>query len=396
MGIESGPSINVGGPAFGAAAFAGESFGSVNEGPVLGSLEGFRPMNKTDIRTIDKGGVREPLGEIVFNPNSLTAESAVAQAEVIIAEAKVSSPINKLDTAVTPLINPAESLSKASVVEEAQYWLGINEPVLTEPGSAVVGSGLDVTPDSLPFRHSYSDTVSSELQAVSPASLGKTETVYAPAIQEQLVEEIVKQQKIKVEDRINEPSETREEEEIDELKIKYVEDEAVSSQRRFEIREAIKRAKVEAEKEGVEGVEGWRIRKYYQPEHEGIRSQIAEPGIADGSLVETYQDISVKTYASEKQANEVVDSVVDDKKPVKKAKEGKKVKERDIARIRRDPFLKRHPVEEVVARIVKKSTVETKLGQKPVEVTTAVQKEDFTEGRIEDYPELAEVFQKVA
>lgn len=346
-GIEIGP-INVGvriGPG------NGPSFGSVIEGPVRGSLEGFRPMNISDVSTIDKGRVTRPLGEIVFNPQPLTAESAISQAEAIISEARTA-----LNSVVPqPVINPPIEI----------------------PRTDLQGA---VLPDlsTKPVTH---------LQP-SPSTGSQTETVYAPAPQEQLVEEVVGKEETKTEDKRDESSEFREEVEVEELRLKYVEDEPVSRQRSYELREAIKKAKAEAQEQGAKEIEGWRIKKYFVPEHGGNRSGIAEPGSPDGSLVETYQVLSAENYQSEKEANEAAEATVTEKKPVKKAKEGKKVREIDIARIRRDTFLKRHPTEEVVARVVKKKILAEKLGQKPV-VIHEVQAES-SEGTIEDNLDLAE------
>ena len=59
VSVSLGPSI---GASIGPAISMGRGgFGSVNEGPVRGSLEGFRPMNISDIKTIDKGGTIAPL-----------------------------------------------------------------------------------------------------------------------------------------------------------------------------------------------------------------------------------------------------------------------------------------------------------------------------------------------
>ena len=365
----SGPSIKFGGPSFEAAPIE-PAFGSTNEGPVRGSLEGFKSMNISDITTRnklqnvvslrditipDKGGVVAPLGEIVFNQSPLTAESVISQAEAIIAEARIASNL---------VVPPAESLSANQVVAEAKHWLGISGP------RRVIHPSIE-TP-----------------RAVSPSVARQTEPLYAP--QEKVVEQIIKEAEIKAEDKIEEPAEVKEEEEIEETRIKYVEDEPVSRQRRYELKEAIKRASEEAKEEGIDAIEGWRIKQYFVPEHGGNRSGIAQPGTPDGSLVETYQEISDKNYESEGEANETAETIVTDKKPVKRAQEGRVVKEIDIARVRRDTFLKRHPVEEVVARVVKKKILAEKLGQR---VVVHEAKQETGEPSLKEIePDLAEVF----
>lgn len=366
MNIETGPSgatgISVG--------------GVVNEGSVRGSLEGFRTMNTTDITTIDKGGTTKPLGEIVFNPSTLTAEVAIAQAEAIISEARISqNPVTSQSEQVSSFATSPASPDPHNGKVEQPVPIGANLP----------GLDLQVQPEVRGVIR----------QATAPTAVIQTEAVYAPAlaVQEQLVEQIVKEKQVKVEDKVEKPSQIKNEEEVEELKVRYVEDEAVSAQRRYEIKEAIRKAKLEAEEEGVDQIEGSRIEKYLPSQHLGNRSQIAREGIPDGSLEETYQDLAARDYTSGEEANRVAESIIADKKPVRKAQNGPSVRTEDIARVRKDPVIKRHPVEEVVRRIIKKSKVATVLGQISMEVTSAVKTEEITEGRIEDYPDLAEVFE---
>lgn len=340
MNVEAGPSgaiagaASVSGPSIG----IGAPFGIVNEGPIRGSLEGFRPMDITDIQPIDKGGV----------VNSLTAEGAISQAEAII----------------------SESLSTTSAVKEAQYWLGVVEPK-PEPDTklpTIVGSLV--------------------YPVASPSISSQAEAVYAPATQEQLIDEIVAEEEIIAEERKDESSKIREEGEVEELKLKYVEHEEVSRQRRYQLEQAINKADAET-KEGDEEIAGDTLKKYFAPEDQSNRSGIAEPGVPDGSLEETYQILAARNYGSAREAKEVADATVAELKPVKKAKEGKKVREIDIARVRRDLFFKSHPVEEVVARIVKKKILAEKTGQSAVLVHEL--KSETLEPTIEDL-DLAEVF----
>lgn len=399
MGVEGGPS--------GAIAVAGPSI--VNEGPVRGSL-GFGPrfesvsyspidasIGKGDLENMAsyKVGMFNPTGEIIFNPR---IEAEVGP------ESRVNEP--NLD-AVGAISEPQpEPITESSVVAEAKHWLGIAEPaglqqaepvlwpilplqeeqatlVDTQPGSA--HNKANVYPRTYPGR-----VITSTME--SPAG-AQVEALHVPIPQDQLVEEIVQEKQIKPGEEMDEEDRTREEEEVEELKLKYVEDEPVAAQRRYELREAIRKARVEAEADGVDQIEGWRIKKFFAPEHPGNRSGIAEPEVSDGSLVETYQDVSSGSYGSLEEADKRADNVIEEKKPVRKAKEGKKVREEDVARVRRDPFLKRHPVEEVVARIIKKRIVAEKSG-KTVVVQTV--EPESTEPRIEDNPYLAEIFSQKA
>ena len=351
MSVEVGPS--------GAVAVAGPNISIVNEGPVG---PGFKLENTMPYT----------LGEITFNEKPLVAPSeqvlnvadVISEAESILSQARI----------LTPIAPPQpEPLVENSVVVEARHWLGLIEPRI-EPK-------LDNQPLSRIARVPISEPTV------------RSENSLAAQVFQQEVQDVIKEEEVKTADKTDEFS-IKEEEEATEFKLKYVEHEEVSRQRKHEIREAIRKAKAEAEKEGKEGIEGKVLKDHFAPENGSNRSGIAESGIPDGSLQETYQVLAARNYGSIGEAREVADATVAEIKPVKKAKEGKKVREIDIARVRRDPFIKRHPVEEVVARVVKKRILAEKLGQKPV-VIHEVQAESL-EGVIEDNPDLAEVFQRAA
>ncbi|MBI2039516.1 hypothetical protein HYT18_00410 [Candidatus Microgenomates bacterium] len=205
-------------------------------------------------------------------------------------------------------------------------------------------------------------------------------------------EQIVKENIVEVKERDEEKEDILEEEkEAQELRLKYVEDEEVSQQRRYEIREAIKKAKAEAVLDDVDELEGWRIVKFLPTEHEGDRSQIVKRRGPDGSLDETKEELVSRKFDSEKEAQQVSDAIIAQKVPVKTAKEGKVVGYEDVARVFKYHFVKPRIVHEVVTeRIVKKKQTQQLGGQNLMPVITM--EETKTESTLEDL-NLAEVFQ---
>jgi len=397
--LVSGPSIRFGGPSFEAAPL-GASLGIVNEGPVRGSLEGFKTMNILDIGKSDKGGIIEPLGSINFAPEPLNPTSAIAEAEAILANKPAAATVVNFEPAPPgwkpEIVIPSETrnLPAESVIPDREIAASL---VSFAPRNDVVEQPVPVGAILPPTDSPVQPEVKRASRQVVSSAARQTEAIYAPAIQAQLVEEIIKPEQVNVSQEDKEAADIREEEQAQELKIKYVEDEAVSRRRVYQLSQAIEKAGAQAQEQGQEKIEGSLLKWFFAPEDSSNRSPIAEPGIGDGGLEKTYQVLAGRDYSSTEEAKQVAEATVADIKAVKKSQEvGKKVKEKDVALARKDPVTKRHPLEEVVARIVKKTKIEIKPGQKPAEVTTAVRTEEAAEGRVEDYPDLAAVFQKAA
>lgn len=201
-------------------------------------------------------------------------------------------------------------------------------------------------------------------------------------IEQRLVEQIVEEveEEREVVDKKGEQQEI-DEEEIEETVVRYVEDEIVSAQRRYEIKEAIKKAKVEAEAEGILEVEGWRIVKYLPAESPENRSQLVKKDGPDGSRTETVDQIAAKKFASATDAQNQTDYIVAQNKPVKRGVEGRIVEGKDVQKVYKYRIIKAHlPSEIVTLRVIKKK----------VQVASSVKVKQETS--IEDYPALAEVF----
>ena len=217
-----------------------------------------------------------------------------------------------------------------------------------------------------------------------------------PLYQEQIIEIIVKEQPQPVQEkREEEDPETKEREDTEELTVKYVEDDVVSSIRKHQLGQAIDQAGQAAEENGSEQIAGSLLKQFFVPEDSNNRSPIAKPEIGDGGLEKTYEVVSTRDYSSIEEAKKAAEAAVDNFKPVKKSKGwGRLVKAIHVALARKSKI---QPAVEMVTRIVKiTKTVEAKVGPVKTEVTTAVKKEQFAEGRIEVQPDLAAVFQKAA
>lgn len=430
MGIESGPSGATGV----AASTFGPKFESVGYWPidslvVKGELENTMPYTLNQPDLIKSFGadrvIAEAEAKTLGKPNTLDTNSVIAEAEYWLAS--FASPGLRTEPTITVSAHDGEDLG-APVWEIAGAG-GIDQLIEcanqvnqeevtvpfviqaeqiaaaawknTEPTTSVIPAEewavlpeivVDQKTGTEPITHLQPQTRRIIRPAVSPSVVRQAEATYAPVVEQQLVEKIVEEKVTDptgVANAAEEPFELREEQETQELRLKYVEDEPVSRQRKYELKEAIKKAGAEAEKEGIDEIDGSKIKKFFAPEHAGNRSGIAEDGVADGSLLETYQEVSAESYESVTEAVERADAIVDDKKPVTKGAEGEAVKEIDIARVRRDPLLKSHPTELVVTRVVKKIILAEKLGQRIIHEEV---KPEPAETPIEDNPDLAEVF----
>ena len=238
-------------------------------------------------------------------------------------------------------------------------------------------------------------------RAVSTESSTKVVQLTQPEPVTSTQEQIIEEEEVITEKKIEKAQET-EFEEVEELRLKYLLDEEVSAQRVSEIDHAIEKAHNEAQQEAEKDdskeeekvIEGWRIIKFL-PLHIGLISQIVKHKGNDGSLDETVQDLASRKFASVQEAKEQSKLIIFEKEPVKRGKEGKTVKEGSVERVLKYPFVRRGiPKEEVVARIVKKQKVQMFGGQPGLVVAESAPQ--VKESSIEDYPDLAEVFQKAA
>ena len=327
----------------------------VNEGPVR-SLEGFRPMNASDITTIDIGGTIAPTQPLVIAQAEEVAVSAWEKAETIISEAR--KPV--IEPVVLPRIEP---MIVPLVIPEP------NPELLLQP---VVSPVLEL--------------------AAKTASKPATKTVYqaAPAIfpqpvlQEEQVEEVV------MEKKVEEPEDELEEEEEETEKRLFLEDEKASAVRKFEIKQAVKLAFASVKNAKLSTIAGSLVAAFLPGEHAGNRSQaLAEKG-PDGSYEETVEAIaSSGEFSSPEQAEKRFEEIVAEKKPIKSSIEGSPVAEEDVARVFKFRAVKPPAAVEIFTKRVVKKKVQVFAGPAVTE-----SKPETNETSLKDYPELEEVFGK--
>lgn len=270
--VSVGPSLNARfGPSIsGPESISRLSSSIVNEGPA-----GRFGLEKTmSIATL------KPTGEIKFN-NSIAGNVSVEPVK------------NK------PLPDPA-------VIGEAAYWFVDREPKIIKSAQVLRSRVEPVTSLSSP----------AVLPAVVLSLESKTKTNLEEIIEEQVIQD----------------AQLLEDMEID--KKLYLEDEEVSAQRKDEIRQAIFKAKLEALTLGLKKITGKLIAMFLPAEHAGNRSQIVKKRGPDGSYEETLEAIaSSGEFDSALEAAKRAEKIVEEKKPVKKGKEGKKVASFDVARV---------------------------------------------------------------
>lgn len=338
MNIELGSIIGRAGPAL-------ANFGEVMKAPI-GNIINEGPA---------RGGFLG--GEILFQAKPSVVPNVIQQAESVAAAAWGKS--------ILPVPGPTE-LSVPKI-----------EPIVAEPAPAHLRAPNIVEFPKPQVIMSPALEPQAKIKAenkVSAAPAQSTAVLPQPAPAEQEVEEIVEEKvkKQKPEERLEEAEEIESQ--------MYLEDENASAQRRIEIREAIVKARPEADRLGLKRIAGWLVAKFLPGEHEGNRSQVVRKTGPDGSYQETVEEIAgTGELESEEQAVSRFDKVVADKKPVKYGKNGNPVGNIDIARVFKYWLIKpKQASEEAVKRVVKK-------------------KEIKAEPNLEEIsPVLAEVFQKAA
>ncbi|TSC85718.1 MAG: hypothetical protein G01um10147_1109 [Microgenomates group bacterium Gr01-1014_7] len=332
MSIEGGPS--------GAVGVVSVGFGSVNEGPVRGSLEGFRPMNISDISTIDKGGTIAPLGEIVFNA-----------------------------PATTP----------------PQDGEGLGAPVWKVPESAIVPSAvLQVEPVILP------GVVGDQSTSIHP-HLGmrrvvrQTEAVYAPAIEQQLFEEVAEEEVI-TENNVDEQNmRITQEEEIIKVEKSYLVDQPVLAQVLSEADQAVEKAEAEAERLGLgRKILGYLVARFMPDQHPGNTGGAVKDGI-DGTIPARKESIEAKeAFASRKE----VEAKVLEIRPVTIGENGEQASQGEVRTTFREHIVKPlKPRKIFEKRVIRRQILAEKAGQRVIYEEI---KPEVAEPTIEDNPDLAE------
>lgn len=347
--VSMGPSIRgiSSGIEGGFGARGGLSLGGIRGG--IADLEATVPLGRIGFSIVNEGPViPEALNTmaIVAKPMS----SVIQQAEEVAAAAWAAPQLNATD-AITSLRNPDVSVKIAtSFLDKLGTPRNDNVPILAVEPFILP----QLEPAVVPLVASSQTLVLD----VSPAPLPQ------PLLQEQEVEEIVTEKITK------EHTGMVEEEEMVEERM-YLEDKEASAQRRHEVKEAVGKAKAEADRLGLQKIAGWLVAKFLPAEHAGNRSQAVKEKGPDGSYQETVEAIAgAGQLESEEEAVEKFDRVVAAKKPVKYGENGTPVGSEDVARV-----FKYHVVRPAVTHeiVIKRS-----------------------ETSLEDDPELAEVFGRAA
>lgn len=397
--VFSGPMIKIGG--------AAESFRPIASIKTGGSLRGFQSVTRP-FNAPNNGGEFKPIFD--FKPVApkkvgfLEGFQKVAKP----AEAPTLGGVFKFKELSDLGFKPARPVNKvvAVPIERVKPRIGVVEPVINPTiRPAVVPSRIEAPKPKIKtvVRPSWEPIIKPQekpkeqaiVQAVSrpktEAQTGSqtTQRVFTKPTsreQEEEVEQVV-QEKVKqeAEDQLGEEQEIQ--------KDQYLLDEQALAERKSEIRQAVIKARTEANRLGLKKIAGWLVARFLPAEHEGVRSEIVKRTGPDGSYQETMEAVaSAGDFESEDGAVKIFNEVAEEKRPVKIGKEGKRVGLQDVARVFRYRFVKAvQPIELIVNRIVKKRT---KAGQKQI-ITEPVRLKTPSGPTMESLG-LAEVFSKAA
>ncbi len=443
---------NIGVSSFGSATFGGEINSpigvpdvfqalDINLDPDVGPLVPIETSApKFDIFSkVANDAWNKPLVEptIPLENNFLSESSAVAEAESILFPVRLQTaeevlPNNQLEDNLSMESMPAEdSLSGSDAIDEAIVILRlpqantIEDPIIQEVSVPTVSNRNAIgAPSLLAFAavrllpiylHTFPEVdinktvfatvepniavqtnthVKSEQGLTYIQSQTSPSTSESPSIssdQEELeekLEEVELKEKLTEEAEILEdPKESLEDEETKEKRV-YLEDEPVSSQRKYEFRHALTKAKEFVIRLGLKKIPAWLVAKFIPAEHEGNRSQIVKKTGPDGSYQETVEAIADSgDFETENIALQKFSKIVAEKKPVKIGNNGDPINPEHIRRVFKYHLLKQdQPEIEVVRRESKKVLVSVQKSSNVVLVKTAVK----PESKITDFPGWAE------
>ncbi len=339
----------------------------ISEGPVARSfLENSMTLAIGRLDPVQSGGVFV---------EDLSVQAAIAEAESIIAQAQ----------------NPLKESNSVVEMKQPEYklpsWQGIIPQ--TEPR---------VAPMAVPNKLEYPSPGVFFYPVPEPATKTESTTQQAQTLiipeaikaEEQVVEELV-------EEKVRKDTKDSPEEEETRQSVRYLEDGQASGQRRHEIREAILKAAVEADRLGLTKIAGWLVAKFMPAEHVGNRSQVMKNSGPDGSYQETVEAIAaVGELESNEKAAEKLNKIVVEKKPVKYGKDGTPVAQADVARVYKYKSVIKpssEAYETVYKRVIKKKD---KITSDNTPAQVSLNNQSKPETSLKDYPALEEVFQKAA
>lgn len=321
---------------------------SIGTGSVRGGfLEGFKTMNAADITTINTGGTIAPLGEILFRAPSGPAVISQAETVAVVAWGKSTVPAWEV---FAPEAVPLRAPALAPALEPQ-----IGTQTKTETRVST-GSAVESTPTIL----------------IQPAPEGVDEMV----IEEEAL------------DRQEDRTEIEESEELSVSKIKIVEAEQVSSERRKKIRKAVRKAK----EEGITVAEAL-PREYWSD-----KSPLVGEG-KDWTLDLTAQALQInpKEYASLEEAEEASIVSVAENIPVTEGASGRQATVDEVRKVTKGEkhvLGPKTPAEIVTKRLIKKKFEVAQAGGVLKVLENKV--ETKSEPTLKDFPQLAGVFQKAA
>lgn len=310
----------------------------------------------------------------VSNISPLNPKEVVAQAEGILgfsrptpvrepspgsssrALSEASAPINiKPVFAGQPIFKPEPKRAPRTFVLPARILKADYIP----QSSPVVKSGEKAVPGIFAEANQMHKT-SYELKSQPvPAEIEQPiKTTLQPQNQEveSMVEALVPEER-QVED-------IKEDEDVLELKKVYLEDEGVSETRRYELKEAIKKAFAQVIESGLDKITGALVAKFLPGDHEDNRSQIIKKKGPDGSYERILQEVAHSgDFYTEEQAQQVLDKILQTNRPVKLGKnngDGPRVTIEEVRKVLR-PNRVNPAVLEFVTRVVKKRQIRQKV-----------------------------------
>ena len=413
MGIEAigtiaggvGSAMSRIGPSLGRIGGEGLSLGGLSSVGKIGSptLE----MGPSLISPIvNEGPVSDGfIGEIIFNP----VPTFLKQAENVAAAAwKTTEPVSEIMPMASESIIPETFIEAFAPAHKSPVSHEVAMPIMppkVEPSeepelgimAAVFHAQRNQVVPQVAGMIDLSQNMANNFKPDAKDAYQKSQILTQPMPQPLLAEETLKEEEVADENRTEEKSYTLEGQEIEILRLKHVEDSEVSEARKLEIREAIRKAKNEAEVDGSPEIEGWRIQKHASAygRRSGILDEDDPDGLLlDGSRVESIEELAGRNYGSESEANAKSEALISEKPPVKRAKTGNRVDRQAVARVKKYIPFGKNGTTETALKIIKRR-IERSSSTKNFQPIT-VRTEEVVERRIEDYPELAEVFPKAA
>lgn len=334
MSIEGGGPSGIGGGVGGSAMPGGIEAGGFVAGPII--KEG--PVGLADLKaTVPwQAELPKPLGEIRFEQSVqvdtglLSEDAVVAEAEAIISQAQKPQlmQVTEVATPFSAIPRVANEPGPILQVEPSIFpgaWPRI-EPVVVPNDLEYPQPQVVASPSVEPFVQPGLQLKDQVFNEARPIILTQ------PALEEQEIQEEVISERIaeKQIDIVNEKVE-------DQMK-KFVVDKPTLAQRLQEVRQAIQKAKPEAERLGYgRKIIGWIIEQFLPPAHPGNMSRVVRPEGPDGTIPIIKEAIKAK---AEFDSEEDVQSEVLNNRPVSTEEDGEPVSDEEVRKVFQDRIVK--------------------------------------------------------